>query len=449
MSNVQIRIQSDLSERLLEEIHRPGPRERVVFGLARHANAGDRRLVLIRDVVVPPESAFLPSHGHGARWKGSYMIELLNRALAENLGLFIFHAHGRSKSVQMSGDDRQSATQLLPKFQLVAPRRPHGSIVLGERAAAGMILMPDEDTVTENFTVRFLDDALETWPHPSASLEDLTLFDRQPLTDGAVIRRVLRDAIVAVVGLSGGGSQVVSQLATFGIGEIIGIDDQRVDYSNLFATSTFAWLDARLHIRKTTAMKLRTWLINRRVRFTPVCARIPEPRAVDELKRADLIIACVNNLHARADANELAWRFCIPYIDVGLILTVDERDVVRPKRLNAISGNVFTMLPGGPCLWCTGFVSQEKLDRETGGRGRPYLRSGSEDERAYVAAFNGTLASEAAAEILRLLVGIRRRSEAKRIYDGFSGTLLECAVKRSQTCDLCSSALAAGDPTWN
>src|SRR5438309_9838783 len=129
MSNVQVRIPYDVAQRLLQEIHRPAPREPVVFGLARHASAGGRRLVLIRDFVVPPESAFLPSQGHGARWRGSYTIELLNRALAEDLGLFIFHAHGRSRSVQMSGDDRHSASQLLPRFQLVAPRRPHGSIV--------------------------------------------------------------------------------------------------------------------------------------------------------------------------------------------------------------------------------------------------------------------------------------------------------------------------------
>jgi len=374
---------------------------------------------------------------------------LLNRALADDLGVFIFHAHGRSRSVQMSEDDRHSASQLLPKFQLIAPRRPHGSIVLGEGSAAGMILMPDENTANEVFTVRLLDDALVTWPVPSSCSEAITLFERQPLIDGDVIRRVLNDAVVAVVGLSGGGSQVVSHLATLGIGEIIGIDNQRVDHSNVFATPGFGWIDALLHIRKTTAARLRTKLINRNVRFTPVHARIPEPRAVDALKRADLVVGCVNNLHARADLNELAWRFCIPYVDLGLILTVNERDPVRPNPLNGISGNVFTMLPGGPCLWCTGFLSKDKLDRETGGRGRPYLRSGPDNANAFVAAFNGTLASEAAAEILRLLVGIRRNAELRRIYDGFSGTLLECAVKRNQACYLCGSVLATGDPTWN
>ena len=78
MTSVQVRIPLGLAGRLIQEVHRPGPREAVVFALAGHADTGDKRLVLIRDLVVPPESAFLPSHGHGARWSGSYMIELLN-----------------------------------------------------------------------------------------------------------------------------------------------------------------------------------------------------------------------------------------------------------------------------------------------------------------------------------------------------------------------------------
>src|SRR5439155_21606551 len=157
-------------------------------------------------------------------------------------------------------------------------------------------------------------------------------------------------------------------------GGIIGIDSQAADHGNLVATPNLGWLDTLFKVRKTTASKWRTWATNRRVKFTPVNVRVPEPPAVEALKRADVIVGCVNNFHARADLNEIAWRYCIPYVDVGLILTTDERDVTEPKPLNAISGNVFTAIPGGPCLWCIGFVTQEKLDRETGGRGRPYLQ---------------------------------------------------------------------------
>ena len=193
---------------------------------------------------------------------------------------------------------------------------------------------------------------------------------------------------------------------------------------------------------------MRTWIINRDVRFSAVRGRVPEPDVVDALKRADIIIGCVNNLHARADLNEIAWRYCIPYVDIGLIVATDGRDGVAPAPITAISGNITTLLPGGPCLWCTRFVSKGKLDRETGGRGRPYLQS--DDERnAYVTAFNGTLACEAANEVLRLLTGIRRGNEMKRIYNGFSGTMLECTTNKRADCGVCGTTLSSGDPLWN
>ena len=170
-------------------------------------------------------------------------------------------------------------------------------------------------------------------------------------------------------------------------------------------------------------------------------------RRQSKLKRSDAIVGSVN-LHARADLNEIAWRYCIPYVDIGLASSVDERSRAEIKPLSGISGNIFTALPGGPCLWCTGFVSKEKLDLETGGRGRSYLRT-ADGANVFVAPFNGTLASEAAAEVLRLLVGIRRRTEFRKIYDGFSGTLLECIVRKRRDCELCGRSLALGDPVWS
>lgn len=448
MSKIQVRVPCNFAGRLIEGIYRPGPREAVVFGFISHARTASRDLILLRDLVVPPESAFLPSRGHGARWSGAYMVELLNRALAQQLGLFIFHAHPGSTTVAMSHDDLASAGELLPRFQLVLPQRPHGSIVFGAQSIAGTILMPHHDNAVSQFSLRMIeDDEIRTWPLPDATPVEYLLLARQPLTDSLLLRKMLKRTVVAVVGLSGGGSQVVPHLAALGIGEIIAIDDQRADQSNRMATPNLGWIDALFRIHKIAAAKWRVWFINRDVTFTGIKARVPEKSALEALKRADIIIGCVNNLHARADLNEVAWRYCIPYIDIGIRLTIDERAPADPRPLTAIPGNHFTAIPGGPCLWCTEFLTEKKLDKETEGRGRPYLQDLTGRD-AFVSPFNGTLASEAAAEVLRLITGLRFRRESRRQYDGFTGTLLEVSVTRRTSCPLCESILAAGDPVW-
>lgn len=450
MSDIQVRIASDLSRRLIEGISQPGTREAVVFGLASHASTSTRELVLVRELVIPPESAFLPSAGHGARWSGAFSIELLNRALHRKLGVFIFHAHSGDRTVRMSGDDLGSARELLPRFQTVIPERPHGSVVFSRASAAGVVLMPGNDALTDHVGVRCLQDSwLHTWPLPTATEGEYQDFQRLVIANAPLIRKILKNAVVAVVGLSGGGSQVIPYLAALGVGEIIGVDPQRVDQTNRSSTPNFSWIEAKLGVYKVTAAGWRAWLANRRTRFTGIRASVPEPAALEALKRADIIIGCVNNYHARADLAELAWRYCMPYIDIGLRVMTNSPvpPVEGLERVTGVPGQIFTALPGAPCPWCTDFLTEAKLENETGGRGRPYLQSASGHE-AFVSPFNGTLAADAAAEVLRLLSGLGRDRAPRRQYDGQSGALLPMVVKRRADCRFCSDFLAAGDPIW-
>src|SRR6266513_1215658 len=70
--------------------------------------------------------------------------------------LLIFHAHPNAANVKMSGDDLASAHESLPRFQLVFPDRPHGSIVFGEESVDGVILMLSEPA--QRFSVRLIED---------------------------------------------------------------------------------------------------------------------------------------------------------------------------------------------------------------------------------------------------------------------------------------------------
>jgi molybdopterin-synthase adenylyltransferase len=451
-SDVQLRIPSHLWGLLWDEVRQSGTHEPVVFGLVSHGQTPGGTIVLVRDLIFPPPTAFVRAPGHGAKWTGAYNIALLNVALESGLGIVIFHYHPGSAEVRFSGDDEQSARRVLPALQMVAPGRPHGSVVLGDTSAAGFMLLPGAPAVVDKLRLRFFGERVTTFPLPKASPADLLLHRRQPLVTAAVSKLLLRNATVAVVGLSGGGTQVATQLAALGVGEIIGIDQQRVARDNLVATDGFGWIDVLLRRRKTAAVSSKVWWINRNVRFTPVNALVPEKAAIEALKRADVIIGCVNNLNARADLQEIAWRYCIPYVDIGLGL----HPLVQDDELSeiaSVSGNVFTAIPGGPCLWCTGFLTDQKLQMEAGGANRSYLRSNlavqkRQDSAAYVTSFNGVLAALAASDVLQLILGYTPSLAVRKQYDALSGTVSEVLVDRNLNCPKCSSVLAAGDPLW-
>jgi hypothetical protein len=448
MNEIQIRIPCGTGQRLLEELRRPASREPVAFGFVSQASTPSREIICLRGIRVPPEDAFLPSLGHGARWSGRYMIGLLNEAMASQSGLFVFHAHPGG-IVRMSTDDVQSAKQLLPKFQLIVPNRPHGSLVFGTDSGDGLVLMPGENQATARITVRQFAERMVDWPLPESSLNELLRFRRQPLVRGALSRAILRRMKVVVVGQSGGGTHVSLQLAQHGFGEIYGIDDDRIDEGNLISGIGFSERDAAEQREKISVLRERISHITQKVRYVPVRNRVPEQGAINILKMADIIIGCVNNLHARADLQEFALRYAVPYVDVGLILKTEDDLSEDFPPINMISGNIFTYVPGSACMWCTGFLSEDKLAEETDRRGRPYLRT-KDNADAHVLSFNGLLASQAVNDVLNLIMGFSavEQTSTYRKYDGFKGTLLPCIIRKNEKCKKCMSYLAAGDPIW-
>jgi molybdopterin/thiamine biosynthesis adenylyltransferase len=373
------------------------------------------------------------------------MLPIMNEAIAGNLGIVMFHAHPHFGPVDLSGDDRASAARLLPVFQNVVPARAHASVVLGEECAAGMVVDPLGLETFEHVRVRWLGKTIRDYDAVPLKATVTEIYKTQALLTGSAGEAALRRVTVAVVGLSGGGSHVVQQLAHFGVGEIIGIDADRAELSQRSRLIGLSPADARLRRRKTAIMAALVRRTNPEVTFTAVPYPVPEQPAIEAVKRGDVIVGCLDNYHARAEVMALASRFMIPYVDIGLLI----RPVDGTNRI-VIGGDVAVFIPGGFCAWCIGRLSKEKLDLETGGRPKSYFLGA--DKQAQVVSMNGVLASQAATEVLALVTGFRDDHDdsemAIRKFDGIEGTLVKWIVKKKATCDLCEGTLGAGDPVW-
>lgn len=195
-------------------------------------------------------------------------------------------------------------------------------------------------------------------------------------------------------------------------------------------------------------------------RCRTVAKRLPEPDVLEALKTADVIVGCVDNLHARADLQEFSWRFLVPYVDVGVnIRAIGDPEPGGPHV--SIGGNVLTLIPGGFCMWCCGFLSKEKLKAELAGPDRNYFEN--RQGEAQVVSLNGIVASQAVTEILQLLtafagggwrrtdLALRDRPTLQRGFlklDGIRGTLEDWGATRRPECAFCRSTLAAGVVAW-
>ena len=157
MTELELRIPLGVGEALRDIVFRPGRHEYVAMRLTSHARLGDRDTLFLRHLLELPESAYHPNAArHGAVWSGSAMIPAITTAIEETLGIVIFHAHGHGEPLQLSDDDLRSAERLIPMFRACVPARPHGSAVLSENHAVGIVMMPGESVSRTDIDVRWL-----------------------------------------------------------------------------------------------------------------------------------------------------------------------------------------------------------------------------------------------------------------------------------------------------
>lgn len=188
---------------------------------------------------------------------------------------------------------------------------------------------------------------------------------------------ILAACEVGVVGLSGGGSHVVQQLAHVGVGKFVPVDDDVIERKNLNRLVGGTAEDVKARRAKTEIAERVIKNVNPAAQVTP--CRMKWQQAVKTLCRCDVIFGCVDSYRERDELECFARRFLIPYIDVGM-------DVHDVSDGFSIGGQVVLSSPGGPCLRCLGILTKDRLEREAG----QYGKAGS---RPQVVWPNGVLAS--------------------------------------------------------
>jgi hypothetical protein len=238
---------------------------------------------------------------------------------------------------------------------------------------------------------------------------------------------------VAVSGLGGGGSHVVQQLAHIGFQNYVLYDGDSVEESNLNRLIGARAADAlaetpKLHLAKMMIYGLQP---NAKVRgFACKWQEHPEP-----MRESQIVFGCVDSYKGREELEIACRRYLMHYIDIGM----DVHGVDRP----VIGGQIIQSSPGGLCMRCMGFLTDEKLAQEAG-------RYGNAGARPQVVWPNGVLASTAVGLAVDLVTNWTRkqRPHAYLVYDGNESTVNESFTLRKMATSACPhfAACDLGDP---
>lgn len=416
-ATVELRIEVGLLEKVRDHVEDFNRGEEAGYLICSVSALPGRYVLLAREWLPVPEWAIeRNAHGSVLSWSAKFNGEALQHAFDRGATLVLVHSHGTPRP-HFSPDDRaKERAMFAPASRLLDPF-PTGSVLLGQGHAVGSFWRSGHDNDVDFQRLVILDETIHVWRPGDIQPRKRKRLARLAPVIGPAGDAKLAEARVAVVGISGGGSHVVQQLAHGGIGTIIAIDDDTIDETNLGRVVGAVAAD----VDKTRKVDLAERVakgIDPDIDVAKVEARFPSPDAIDALKRADVIVGCLDTFRSREALNLFSRRYMIPLVDVGV--TIES----RAERLVYADGQVIESIPGHPCMRCW-FVTDAVLEKEQRERPAGYDRNRDAVGDPQVVSMNGVLASEACNCVLDLLTGYSNGNRGPRWwqYEGRSGQL--------------------------
>lgn len=362
------------------------------------------RLVTHQVVDIPAAEKISASPMH-VTWSTTGFMRLLGDALITGKVPAIVHTHPGSYAFFSDQDDRNERE--LARTASLKGVRGLVSIVLGGDGSVCARIWLDGGTYLLADAVQVVGGRFTRHSRVPAEGTISSHLDRQRRLFGEDFNTTLRSLRVCVVGCGGTGSPVALLLARLGVGHIYLIDNDVLAESNLNRVHGSRRSD--VGASKVDILKREIEAMGVECHVVTTKAWVKSPDVRDALKASDFVFGCTDDNSGRIFINRLAYFYGIPLIDVGL------RMIAPTETHNAdLNGRVTTVLPGRPCLICSGVVNAARANEEDLERTRPeefqrrkdeaYVIGGGDPAPAVVT-FTTEMAAVAVDELIAALTG--------------------------------------------
>lgn len=119
---------------------------------------------------------------------------------------------------------------------------------------------------------------------------------------------VVENARIMVVGAGALGNEVIKNLALFGVGKIVIVDYDLIEYSNLCRSVLFREEDVQKNEPKAMIAAQRAREINPNVKVMPIIGDVKSDVGLGVFREMDVIIGCLDSRFARFLVNQHAFR---------------------------------------------------------------------------------------------------------------------------------------------
>jgi molybdopterin-synthase adenylyltransferase len=355
---------------------RPGEEE-MCFALWSPSDGATRSSALVGSAIWPqPGERNL--HGN-VSFNAQYVERCLGHAASANRGLAVLHSHVGPGWQELSTDDRRAESGLAGAVR-AATGLPLVGLTLGtdgtwsarswHRASARQYV-PDWCE-----TVRVVGDQLSISfaPHLRPVPEFRTELQRTVSAWGPRVQANLMRLRVGVVGCGSVGSIVAEALARMGVGHMLLLDFDTLEYVNLDRCLHGTREDVVAGRSKVEALArgLSRSATAAGFEVKPLEYSVIEGAGFRAALDCDLLFCCVDRPWPRSVLNGIAYAHLIPVIDGGVLVTTR----AGGTALRGADWRAHTVAPGRRCMECLGQYTPADVSLE---------REGHLDDPRYIA----------------------------------------------------------------
>ena len=239
------------------------------------------------------------------------------RCRDSGLAYLAVHNHGSDQEVEFSRVDLESHERGYPALLDIGRGVPVGALVYGRRSVAADVWLRDGSRRPLGSYSVIGQKVTRLYPHPRRELDSDTEHDRQVRMFGAAGQHVLAESKVAVVGLGGIGSLVAEYLARLGVGNMVLIDPDEIESSNLSRVVGATRVDVEARQLKTQIAVRHAREMATDVLLEPIAKDVARESVAQVLRDCDFIFLAADSMRARLVVNALAHQYLIPVIQMG------------------------------------------------------------------------------------------------------------------------------------
>lgn len=405
--------------------------EAIAFAFCGYFETEEEEIFTIHSVFLYPHDKCTVRTGDRVEWSPAEIVDLFETCKKKNFRLLKIHSHpeywpyfsqvddqsdidlGATLTGWVGRDDKISSIIMLPG----------GSMIGRMIDAQGNFLLLDIILVISDNISCFQNLVSDKHEMKEETSEfDVQLRTKQAFGEGTT--SILKNVTIGVAGCSGTGSIVAELLNRLGVGHIVLIDPDKVEFKNVNRILNSTTDHAKSEAYKVDILKEAFEKTGTCVKVTAIPDGLHSLKAYFAMAACDIVFGCMDTVDGRHLLNRIATYFCSAFFDIGIRLDADGKG-----GINEVMGRIDYIQPGLSSLLTRERYTLDQLKAADLARTDPeehkkqlkegYIKSANIDSPAVISV-NMIFSSQAVTEFLARLHPFKDRGNENYASISFS-----------------------------